>query len=288
MAHPSGTLIVSIPALRESFAEPRDGYHVGYHEFAHLLDQEADPRGVDHDGIPVGLPGRAAETWARLRARETRRIRHHRSVLRDYGATDAVEFFAVAVETFFELPAELRASHPQLYQFLATYFRQDPARWEEAAARPETPAPPARQAASVEHRPGEAPEARGKPARRSGSRVRARTPNLAATSVRWLVHVLGALGFVLSLGLALLAILAAVSGPQLWSVLQWLGIMRPPSEVILPGDAVIIAPARSIGSDAARFSGKWRGTWPTAAAAKEWLPTPRDLPSARSMTSQRE
>jgi Mlc titration factor MtfA (ptsG expression regulator) len=272
MAHPSGTLIVSIPALRESFARPRDGYHVGYHEFAHLLDQEADPRGVEHDGIPVGLPGRAAATWAQLQSRETRRIRHHRSVLRDYGATNAVEFFAVAVETFFELPGELRASHPKLYQFLATYFCQDPAWWEEAA-QPATPVPPARDAAGVEKHPGEGLTGTRKPGRRSGSRARVRTPGRIATAVRWLGYVFGTLGFVLALGAVLVVILAAVSGPQLPTVLRWLGMTGPPSEVVLPADLVIIVPARSIGSDVARFSGKWQGTWPRAAAAEEWVPT---------------
>jgi hypothetical protein len=91
--------------------------------------------------------------------------------------------------------------------------------------------------------------------------------------VRWLGYVFGTLGFVLALGAVLVVILAAVSGPQLPTVLRWLGMTGPPSEVVLPADLVIIVPARSIGSDVARFSGKWQGTWPRAAAAEEWVPT---------------
>jgi len=36
--HPWGTVILSVPALLESFEVPDDAFHVGLHEFAHLLD----------------------------------------------------------------------------------------------------------------------------------------------------------------------------------------------------------------------------------------------------------
>ena len=39
------------------------------------------------------------------------------------------EFFAVATETFFELPAELAAEDPELYAELARFYGVDPARW---------------------------------------------------------------------------------------------------------------------------------------------------------------
>ena len=39
-AHPWGTVILSAPALCHSFRDPDDAYHVGFHEFAHLLDLE--------------------------------------------------------------------------------------------------------------------------------------------------------------------------------------------------------------------------------------------------------
>jgi MtfA peptidase len=130
MAHPSGTVILSIPALRASFATPDDGYHSGYHEFAHLLDLEVGPRGMEFDGLPVGLDGAVAGRWEALRAREMDRLRRGASALDAYAATDPVEFFAVAVETFFERPVALRTGHPELYGVLAAYFRQDPAAWE--------------------------------------------------------------------------------------------------------------------------------------------------------------
>ncbi len=50
-----------------------------------------------------------------------------RTVLRDYGATNEAEFFAVASETFFEKPAQLRKSAPELYEELQKFYRVDPA-----------------------------------------------------------------------------------------------------------------------------------------------------------------
>jgi len=35
-----------------------------------------------------------------------------------YGATNPAEFFAVATETFFEKPVQLKKEHPELYEEL--------------------------------------------------------------------------------------------------------------------------------------------------------------------------
>jgi MtfA peptidase len=127
-AHPWGTVILSVPALRESFADPDDGYHVGLHEFAHLLDVEH----THFDGIPGGLDDAHVERYVELREKEMERLRRGKSALDEYGAHDPVEFFAVAVESFFEAALETRRRHRELYELLAGYFRQDPAAWDEA------------------------------------------------------------------------------------------------------------------------------------------------------------
>ena len=49
-------------------------------------------------------------------------------MLDEYGATNPAEFFAVATECFFEKPAQIRRKHPQLYEELKEYYRQDPER----------------------------------------------------------------------------------------------------------------------------------------------------------------
>ena len=135
--HPWGTVILSVPSLHESFEVPDDAYHVGIHEFAHLLDVDQ----THFDGIPVGLSGDRAREWVavaekemeRLRA-EGRRVQHdrHRSAFDEYGADDAVEFLGVAVEAFFETPQVVRRQHSEVYAILSEYFCQDPAAWDDA------------------------------------------------------------------------------------------------------------------------------------------------------------
>jgi MtfA peptidase len=128
-AHPWGTVILSVPALEESVDDPDDAYHVGLHEFAHLLDMEHQRA----DGIPGGLSFEQAGLWGELAEREMGRLRRGEdSVIDDYGADEPQEFLAVAVEAFFEAPLALRQDHGDLYNFLAGYFRQDPAAWDDA------------------------------------------------------------------------------------------------------------------------------------------------------------
>jgi Mlc titration factor MtfA (ptsG expression regulator) len=125
MAHPWGTVILSVPALNRSFDNPSDGYHVGFHEFAHLLDL-AQTR---FDGIPSYLNDDSIRRWILIVENEENRFRRGDSVLDPYGSTGPVEFFATAVESFFQTPAILADRHEELYEFLATYFCQDPASW---------------------------------------------------------------------------------------------------------------------------------------------------------------
>ena len=49
------------------------------------------------------------------------------TLLDKYGATDPAEFFAVITEYFFEQPHQLKAEHPELYEELKLFYRQDPA-----------------------------------------------------------------------------------------------------------------------------------------------------------------
>ena len=87
-------MILSVPSLLESFEDPDDGFHVGIHEFAHLLDASHS----QFDGIPVGLDTGAAREWLEIAEKEMERLRRAKSVLDDYGEHDPVEFLAVAVE----------------------------------------------------------------------------------------------------------------------------------------------------------------------------------------------
>jgi hypothetical protein len=85
------------------------------------------------DGVPP-LPTRhARQAWRAVLEREFNRFRRDVDAGRDtlldpYAAEHEAEFFAVASETFFESPNALRGEHPEMYQLLRDFFRQDPAR----------------------------------------------------------------------------------------------------------------------------------------------------------------
>lgn len=119
LLHPHGAVVLSAPELLRSFESDTDGYHVGLHEFAHALDLRAQAC----DGIPLDLDPRLLQPWCAVMKREIERIRNGRiGALRDYAGTNEAEFWAVSVETFFERPAALMKSNPELYAILEAYF----------------------------------------------------------------------------------------------------------------------------------------------------------------------
>lgn len=124
-AHPWGIVILSAPALLRSFAETQDGYHLGVHEFAHLLDLSQ----TRFDGIPSYLSDESIRQWVLIMQQEEERLRRGDSELSPYGLSGPAELFAVAAEAFFQTPVALTSSHHELYAFLSSYFRQDPAAW---------------------------------------------------------------------------------------------------------------------------------------------------------------
>lgn len=122
MVAPQNAIVLSKPALYESFANHEQGFHVGLHEFAHLLDMEA----WRVDGVPRDLNPSMIRPWIRLILKEMDKVRENRSVLRDYAGKDEAEFFAVAVEYFFEKSQALKKNHPELYEMFSLFFNQDP------------------------------------------------------------------------------------------------------------------------------------------------------------------
>ena len=131
-AHTSGTVILSVPSLLESFECPDDAFHVGLHEFAHLLGHELYGDYARLDAIPAGFGEDRAREWQSLCEREMERLRRGKSAFDDYGADDPVEFLGVAIEAFFEIPQVVRRRHREVYAILCAYFGQDPAAWDDA------------------------------------------------------------------------------------------------------------------------------------------------------------
>ncbi|MDF7823713.1 zinc-dependent peptidase [Pontiellaceae bacterium B12227] len=107
-----------------------DGHNVTFHEFAHQLDQESGAA----DGAPILGETNAYQTWARVFSFEyedlVEKTEHgQKDVMDEYGATNPAEFFAVATETFFEKPKQMKQKHPELYTKLRGYYKVDPTEW---------------------------------------------------------------------------------------------------------------------------------------------------------------
>jgi Mlc titration factor MtfA (ptsG expression regulator) len=131
-------LVLAWDAARHGASDPSDGKNVVLHEFAHQLDFENRTA----DGTPA-LETRAEYlAWARVMSTEFNALRRAselgvETLLDDYGAANPTEFFAVATEAFFERPRALRAKHPELYNELQGFFRQDPVTFSSEASGPE-------------------------------------------------------------------------------------------------------------------------------------------------------
>jgi len=136
----TGAVVLAWDAVQRGAANAADGRNIVLHEFAHQLDAE--------DGTMNGAPDLGMRSlysaWAHALGAEyeelLERVAAHRpSDIDAYGATSPAEFFAVVTEAFFEKGAQLKRNHPELYEVLRTFYRQDPA----AAATPEQATPSA-------------------------------------------------------------------------------------------------------------------------------------------------
>ena len=126
----AGSLVVSWEDVVSDIEDPDAGCSVLIHEFAHQLDEEES----FGEGVPTLANAGAYRSWQEVFSREYEAHcaavdRGRRTLLDEYAAESPAEFFAVASETFFLLPLDLRMRHPDLYRELASFYRQDPAAW---------------------------------------------------------------------------------------------------------------------------------------------------------------
>ncbi|HET9418244.1 MAG TPA: M90 family metallopeptidase [Chthoniobacterales bacterium] len=121
------SMVLAWDAVQSGADDPSDGQNIVLHEFAHQLDYENDAA----DGAPALATHEQQLSWREVMTTEFASLRAADdtgipTLLNTYGATNPAEFFAVAVEAFFEQPAALRSTHPRLYKELRRYFNQNP------------------------------------------------------------------------------------------------------------------------------------------------------------------
>ena len=125
-----GVVVLSWDSVKQGAFNFNDGHNVTMHEFAHQLDQED---GVA-DGAPILESRSSYASWASVLSHEFENLkrdkkRWRKTVMNKYGASNPAEFFAVASESFFEKPRQLKKKHPELYEELKFYFHTDPYSW---------------------------------------------------------------------------------------------------------------------------------------------------------------
>jgi hypothetical protein len=125
-----GPVILSWQDVQESLADRSYGYNVVMHEFAHKLDEE---NGYV-DGVPALAESSHYREWTDVLARAygasgQAGASRHNPVLDEYAYSAPEEFFAVATETFFEKPGQMKEELPELYGQLSRFYCVDPAAW---------------------------------------------------------------------------------------------------------------------------------------------------------------
>jgi len=125
----AGPVILSWQDITHSHASHM--HNVIIHEFAHKLDMLHEGA----NGCPPLHPDMSAFTWHEVFSQNysdfCQQIANEKETFMDpYAAESPAEFFAVLSEIFFESPLIIEKHLPAIYEQLALFYRQDPAkRW---------------------------------------------------------------------------------------------------------------------------------------------------------------
>ena len=125
-----GPVVLSWAHTKQGAINDKDGHNVVFHEFAHQIDDLSGHT----NGVPNLSRGQNFADWERVfvKAYESH-VQHvqagRKTVFDAYGADGPEEFFAVAVEVFFERPVALKSKEPAVYEQLAMLFRLEPSTW---------------------------------------------------------------------------------------------------------------------------------------------------------------
>jgi MtfA peptidase len=125
-----GPIVLSWADIRSGSVNAEDGHNVVIHEFAHKLDEQSGHM----NGLPVLRNESHYKEWNKVLSEEysalhERAKRGNNKVLDEYGTVSPSEFFAVASESFFEKPVQMKKRLPELYKQLQTFYNIDPFSW---------------------------------------------------------------------------------------------------------------------------------------------------------------
>lgn len=116
-------IVISWQSFVEGYLIKRGQPNLGLHEMAHALRLENVIRNEEFQFFDEELLERL-DKWGHLVCHEPTHMPSN--IFRPYACTNKHEFFAVAVENFFERPHEFKEALPELYWILATLLNQEP------------------------------------------------------------------------------------------------------------------------------------------------------------------
>ncbi|UZD24534.1 zinc-dependent peptidase [Algoriphagus halophytocola] len=122
-----GIIVVSWAAFQAGMDDLQDGRNLGIHEVAHALHLENLIRNNQESDFFN------PKVWANFQHLAQMEMQHKDGEalpwLGERASVDLHEFFAVALEHFFEKPHEFFRQAPELYGVLVRLLRQDPRVW---------------------------------------------------------------------------------------------------------------------------------------------------------------
>ncbi len=118
----NGRISLAWPAVERGFQIPDDSLNLCIHEFAHCLMLE--------NRVSIFFYFFQYNHWIKYKELANQKLKKMKAgkshFLRAYAKTNEMEFFAVALESFFEEPRAFKSHEPELYKALVRLMNQDP------------------------------------------------------------------------------------------------------------------------------------------------------------------
>lgn len=120
--NPKGVIVLSWLNLLKGHKITDDSINLGLHEMSHALMHTIINSNDHEQGLDPIM-----RNIVRFSHSEMDKIKNNeKHIFREYAATNIYEFFAVAVEYFFENPQVLHNELPDLYQYIVQLLKQNP------------------------------------------------------------------------------------------------------------------------------------------------------------------
>lgn len=132
-ANPRGAIVMSWKDFLEGDLNDHDNINLGLHEYAHALMIQSLHQDKTSDAYFDSMIGEYEDTSKAPGYMEKIKASN---IFRNYAFRNNMEFFAVAVEHFFETPCEFHKANAELYSLISRMLNQDTAAMFEEPMRP--------------------------------------------------------------------------------------------------------------------------------------------------------